>query len=74
MQATIGLSQETVSYSHYITFVNRVFRIDPYEKTFCGDMTYEFVRDLSNDEIIDDSFIFFDMVNEELTLAPKVLH
>ena len=73
MNATIGLSQETVSYSDYIELANQIFRIDPYEKTFCGDMTYEFIRD-SSDDSIDDSFILFDAVNEEITIAPQTVH
>ena len=59
MNATIGLSQETISYSDYVVLANQLFRIDPYEKTFCGDMAYEFVRN-SADSSIDDSFIIFD--------------
>ena len=36
-------------------------------------MTYEFIRDMPDDSI-DDSFILFDPVNEQITLAPQTVH
>ena len=73
MNATIGLSQETFSYSDYVVLANQLFRIEPYEKTFCGDIAYEFVRN-SADSSIDDSFIIFDQANERITIAPQTVH
>ena len=73
MSATIGLSQETISYSDYIGIANGIFRIDPFEETFCGDLTYEFIKD-SPDGSVSDSFILFDAVKEEITIAPQTIH
>ena len=36
-------------------------------------MSYEFIRDLSDDSI-DDSFILFDQANEQITIAPQTIH
>ena len=73
MNATIGLDKVTTSYSNFVTLANKMFRIDPYEVTYCGDLTYEFIRE-ELDSSIDDSFLYFDEANEEFTLAPHTVH
>ena len=73
MNATIGLSQSTESYEHLITYANQVFGIVPFEQTYCGGMTYLFVRDI-DDLSIDDSFYFVDDAYQEVTLRPELIH
>ena len=45
MNATIGLDKVTTSYSNFVTLANKMFRIDPYEVTYCGNLTYELIRE-----------------------------